>query len=58
MLTLPKQVVVFVCLLYTSFENIVGKGEIALNKEFLPFPVFSILFDRILIGQHFQFRRV
>ena len=33
-----KQALVFTCLQYKSFENIVGKGEIARNKQFLLFP--------------------
>ena len=34
----PKQALVFTCLQYNSFENIVGKREIARNKQFLLFP--------------------
>ena len=34
----PKQALVFMCLQYKSFENTVGKGEIARNKQFLLFP--------------------
>ena len=34
----PKQALVFTCLQYKSFENTVGKGEIARNEQFLPFP--------------------
>ena len=37
-LTLRKQALVFTCLLYKSFENTVGKGEIALKEQFLLFP--------------------
>ena len=37
-LTLPKQTLVFTCLLYKSFENTVGKGEIARLEQFLLFP--------------------
>ena len=33
----PKQSLVFSCLQYKSFENAVGKGEIACNQEFLLF---------------------
>ena len=33
-----KQALVFTCRWYNSFENTVGKGEIALNKQFLLFP--------------------
>ena len=32
-----KQALVFTCLLYTTFENNVGKGEIAHNEQFLLF---------------------
>ena len=39
----PKQALVFTCLKYKSFENTVGKGEIA------PFPtVFSIHLENFL----------
>ena len=34
----PKQALVFTCLHYRSFENTVGKGEIARNEEFLFLP--------------------
>ena len=34
----PKQALVFTCLQHKSFENIVGKGEIARNEHFLLFP--------------------
>ena len=34
----PKQVLAFTCLLYKSFENTMGKGEIAGNQQFLLFP--------------------
>ena len=34
----PKQALVFTCLQYRSFENTVGKGEIARNEQFLLFP--------------------
>ena len=37
-LSLPKQALVFMCLQYMSFENTVGKGEIACNEQFLLFP--------------------
>ena len=33
-----KQALVFTCLQYKSFENTVGKGEIARNEQFLLFP--------------------
>ena len=35
---LPKQALAFTCLQYRSFENTVGKGEIAHNEQFLLFP--------------------
>ena len=34
----PKQALVFTCLQYKSFENTVGKGEIARHEQFLLFP--------------------
>ena len=34
----PKQALVFMCLQYRSFENTVGKGEIAHDVKFLLFP--------------------
>ena len=34
----PKQALVFTCLQYKSFENTLGKGEIARNEQFLLFP--------------------
>ena len=36
------------CLQYTSFENMAGKGEIARNEQFFIFPVFSALLENIL----------
>ena len=47
-LTLPKQALVFMCLQNKSFENTVGKGEIARNEQFLLFPVFSTLLENYL----------
>ena len=42
----PKQALIFRCLQYKSFENTVGKGEIARNKQFLHFPwCFSTCLD-------------
>ena len=35
---IPKQALVFMCLQYKSFENTVGKGEIAHKEQFLLFP--------------------
>ena len=41
-----KQALVFTCLKYKSFENTVGKGEIARNEQFLLFPtVFSTFLE-------------
>ena len=34
----PKQALVFTCPHYKTFENTVGKGEIARNEQFLLFP--------------------
>ena len=34
--------------LQTAFENIVGKEEIAYNKQFLLFPQFFLLNEKIL----------
>ena len=34
----------------TAFENIVGKGEIALNKQFLLFPQCFIL-NQVIVSQ-------
>ena len=36
------------CLQYKSFENTVGKGEIARNEQFLLFPVFSTHLESFL----------
>ena len=38
-----KQALVVTCLQYKSFENTVGKGEIACNKQFLLFPQCFLL---------------
>ena len=56
----------FPCLHYKSFENSVGKGEIARNEQFLFFPaVFSAHLDnfppfssRIVVCKVLQFGRV
>ena len=37
-LPFPKEALVFTRLQYKSFENAVGKGEIAHNEKFLLFP--------------------
>ena len=45
----PKQSLVFTCLQYKSFENIVRKKEeIAHNKQFLLVPVFSTHLEHFL----------
>ena len=38
-----KQALVFTCVQYKSFENTVGKGEIAQNEQFLLFPQCFLL---------------
>ena len=43
-LPFPKQALVFTCLQYKSFENTVGKGEIALNEQLLLSPL-SLLYS-------------
>ena len=50
----PKQALVFMCLPYKTFENTVGKGEIAYNNQFLliperflPFREISTIFIKI-----------
>ena len=47
----PKQVLVFSCLQYKSFENTVGKGEIAHNNQFLLFPQCFLFFWGICFHQ-------
>ena len=48
-LPFPNQALNFTCLQYKSFENTVGKGEIAPNEQFLLFPtVFSIHLENFL----------
>ena len=43
----PKQALVFTCLQYKSFENSVGKGEIARDEQFLLFPLIFYPFGEI-----------
>ena len=45
----PKQVLVFMCLLYKSFGKTVGKGEITCNEQFLLFPLCLLPFLRTFI---------
>ena len=59
------QALVFTCLLYNSFENPVKKGEIGLNKQFLPqcfytFGELSTIFIKFetFLCKLFQFGRV
>ena len=63
----PKLALVFMCLQWKSFENTVGKGEIACNKQFLLFPQcvipnwrISAIFIKFetVICRLFQFGRV
>ena len=61
----PKQAQVFTCRQYRSFENTMGKGEIARNEQFLLFPLCFLLvyrtfchFNQIVICQLFTFGRV
>ena len=42
----PKKALVFTCLREKSFENTVGKGEIARNEQFLLFPQCYLTFKR------------
>ena len=43
---------VFTCLQHKSFENIVGKGEIARNEQFLRFPQCFLPFWRTFCHFH------
>ena len=49
---LPKQALVFICLLYKSFENTGGKGEIARNEPFPLCPHCFLPFCRTLCPIH------
>ena len=51
---LPKQALVFMCLPYKSWENTVGKGEIARNEQFLLFPQCFL----VLCKTFFHFHQV
>ena len=42
----PNRPWFFICLQYKSFENTVGKGEIACDKQFLLFPHHFLPFGR------------
>ena len=42
----PKEALDFTCLEYKSFENTVGKGEIARNEQFFLFPKGFLPFRR------------
>ena len=44
----PKKDLVFTGLQHKSFEDTVGKGEIACNKQFLHFAVFSMCLKNFL----------
>ena len=60
----PKQVLVFMCLQYKSFENTVGKGVTSnfsfSHSVFYPFVELSAIFInfRIVVCKIFQFGRV
>ena len=45
----PKQALFFTCLQYTSFENSVGKEEIARNEQFLLFPQCFLVLENFLL---------
>ena len=51
-LTFSKQTLVLTCLQYKSFENTVGKGEIAHKEQFLLFPLCFLPFWRTF--RHFH----
>ena len=55
-LTLSQTSLVFTCLQYKSFENTVGKGEIAHNEQFLFFPqcFLSILENFLPLSSHLK----
>ena len=66
-LPFPKQALVFTCLQYKSFENTVGKGEIARKEQFLlfhsvfyPLGELSDIFIKfqIVFCKFFEFERV
>ena len=42
-LALSQSIPSFMCLQYKSYENIVGKGEISRNEQFLLFPQCFLL---------------
>ena len=48
----PKQGLVLTCLQHKSFENPVGKGEIARNEQFLLFPQCFLPFWRTFYHFH------
>ena len=45
----PRQAFVFMCLQYKSFENTVGKGELARNEQVLLSPQCFPLFWRTFV---------
>ena len=51
-LPFPKHALVFTCLQYKSFENTVGKEEIARNKQFLHFQQCFLPFLRTFCQFH------
>ena len=50
--TLPNKPWFFTCLQYKSFENTVGKGEVACDEQFLFFPQCFLPFSRTF--RHFH----
>ena len=63
----PNKPWFFTCLLQKPFENTLGKGEIARNKQFLLFPQCFYLLEKlsaifikskIVVSQCFEFGRV
>ena len=51
-LTLSQKALNFTCLQNKSFENTVGKGEIARDEQFLLFPQFFLPVWRIFCHFH------
>ena len=54
----PIQTLVFTCVKYKSFENTVGKGEIAHKEQFLLFPHSVFYLFEELSAIFFKFKIV
>ena len=54
----PKQALLFTCLQYKSFENTVGKGEIARDEQFLLFQHCFLPVNEELSAGFFKFEIV